>query len=58
MPKLAGRTGTQERKVLKMLDKNGREIKMGDIVRVENGYFKSSNGLFFLKVNTEILCGL
>ena len=32
-----------------MLDKNGREIKMGDIVRVENGYFKSSNGLFFVE---------
>lgn len=49
MPKLAGRTGTQERKVFKMLDKNGRKIMMGDIVRVENGYFKSSNGLFFVE---------
>lgn len=53
MPKLAGRTGTQERKVFKMLDKNGREIKMGDIVRVENGYFKSSNGLFFVESENE-----
>lgn len=32
-----------------MLDKNGREIKMGDIVRVENGYFKNGNGLFFVE---------
>ena len=47
--KAGSRTGTQERKVFKMLDKNGREIKMGDIVRVENGYFKSSNGLFFVE---------
>lgn len=46
--KAGSRTETQERKVFKMLDKNGREIKMGDIVRVENGYFKSSNGLFFV----------
>lgn len=39
----------KERKVFKMLDKNGRDIKMGDIVRVENGYFKNSNGLFFVE---------
>lgn len=32
-----------------MLDKNGREINTGDIVRVENGFFKSSNGLFFVE---------
>lgn len=32
-----------------MLDKNGREINMGDIVRIENGFFKTSNGLFFVE---------
>jgi hypothetical protein len=28
------------------MDKNGKEIKTGDIVRIEGGYFKSDNGLF------------
>lgn len=36
-----------------MLDKNGRKIMMGDIVRVENGFFKSSNGLFFVESKSE-----
>lgn len=31
-----------------MLDCNNREIKIGDVVRVSGGYFKSSNGLFFV----------
>ena len=28
------------------MDKNGRQIKTGDLVRIEGGYFKSDNGLF------------
>jgi hypothetical protein len=28
------------------MDKNGKEIKTGDIVKVEGGYFKADNGLF------------
>ena len=28
------------------MDKNGKEIKTGDIVRIEGGYFKADNGLF------------
>ena len=31
------------------MDKNGRQIKTGDIVRIEGGYFKSDNGLFVVK---------
>lgn len=32
-----------------MLDKNGKEIKTGDIVKIEGGYFKADNGLFVVK---------
>ncbi|MFA7463310.1 MAG: hypothetical protein WCY59_09230 [Anaerovoracaceae bacterium] len=28
------------------MDKNGKTIKKGDIVRIEGGYFKADNGLF------------
>ncbi len=28
------------------MDKNGKEIKKGDIVKIAGGYFKSDNGLF------------
>jgi len=31
------------------MDKNGKEIKTGDIVRIEGGYFKSDNGTFIVK---------
>ena len=31
-----------------MLDKNGREIRTGDIVQVSGAYFKNSNGLFLV----------
>lgn len=31
-----------------MKDRNGREIMMGDVVRVTGGYTKNSNGLFFV----------
>ena len=31
-----------------MLDKNNKEIQIGDVVRVSGGYFKNSNGLFFV----------
>ena len=30
-----------------MMDKNGREIRTGDVVRVSGAYFKNDNGLFF-----------
>lgn len=32
-----------------MKDKNGREIRTGDIVRVTGAYFKNDNGLFFVE---------
>jgi len=28
------------------MDKNGKEIKTGDVVKIEGGYFKADNGLF------------
>ena len=32
-----------------MFDKNGIEIKRGDIVKIEGGYFKNDNGLWFVE---------
>ena len=32
-----------------MLDKNNREIKTGDIVRITGAYFKNDNGLYFVQ---------
>lgn len=32
-----------------MLDKNNREIKTGDVVKVSGGYFKSDNGLYYVE---------
>ena len=32
-----------------MLDKNGIEIKTGDIVKIENGYFKNTNGYYYVE---------
>lgn len=32
-----------------MLDKNGIVIKTGDLVKIENGYFKSDNGYFIVE---------
>ena len=32
-----------------MLDKNGKEIKTGMIVKVSNSYFKTDNGLYFVE---------
>jgi len=32
-----------------MTDKNGKEIKTGDIVRIEGGYFKADNGTFLVE---------
>ena len=32
-----------------MLDKYGKELRTGDLVRVSNAYFKSANGLFFVR---------
>lgn len=31
-----------------MMDKNGREIKTGDVVRISNAFFKNDNGLYFV----------
>ena len=31
-----------------MLDKNGVEIKTGDIVEISGAYFKNDNGLYFV----------
>ena len=35
-----------------MLDKNGRNIKTGDVVRISNAFFKNDNGLYFVE-NSE-----
>lgn len=32
-----------------MLDKNGIEIKTGDIVKIEGAYFKNDNGFWFVE---------
>ena len=32
-----------------MTDKNGKEIKHGNIVKIEGGYFKADNGLFVVE---------
>ena len=32
-----------------MLDKNNREIKTGDVVRISGAYFKNDNGLYFVE---------
>ena len=32
-----------------MNDKNGKQIKTGDIVRIEGGYFKADNGTFLVE---------
>ena len=31
-----------------MMDKNGREIKTGDVVRISGAYFKTDNALYFV----------
>lgn len=31
-----------------MFDKNGREIKSGDVVRISNAYFKNDNHLYYV----------
>lgn len=31
-----------------MFDKNGKEIKTGDVVEITGAYFKSDNGLYFI----------
>ena len=32
-----------------MLDKNGLDIRTGDIVRISNTYFKNDNGLYYVE---------
>ena len=32
-----------------MLDKNGIEIKTGDVVEITGAYFKNDNGLYFVE---------
>lgn len=36
-----------------MLDKNGIEIKTGDVVEIKNAYFKNDNGLYFVEHSPE-----
>lgn len=31
-----------------MVDKNGIEIKTGDIVKIEDAFFKNDNGIYFV----------
>lgn len=31
-----------------MKDRNGREIRTGDVVRISNAYFKNDNGLYYV----------
>ena len=42
-----------------IMDKNGVEIMTGDIVRIENAYFKVDNGLYFVsdKEGDPTTCG-
>lgn len=35
-----------------MLDKNGKEIKTGDVVKISGAYFANDNGLYFVE-NSE-----
>lgn len=32
-----------------MTDKNGKQIRTGDIVRISNAYFKNDNGLYYVE---------
>lgn len=32
-----------------MLDKNGVEIRTGDVVKISNAYFKNDNGLYYVE---------
>ena len=36
-------------RVLKMKEKNGIEMKTGDIVEISGAYFKNDNGLYFIE---------
>lgn len=38
-----------------MTDKNGIEIKTGDIVEITGSYFKTDNGLYFVKCSDGYL---
>lgn len=37
-----------------MFDKNGHEIKTGDIVEITGAYFKNDNGLYFVEYITTM----
>lgn len=37
-----------EKKIELMKDKNGRTMRTGDIVKIENAYFKNDNGYYFI----------
>lgn len=34
---------------MKMIDKNEKEIKKGDIVKIEGAYFKNDNGIYIVE---------
>ena len=34
-----------------MMDKNGRELKTGDVVRISHAFFANSNGLYFVEAS-------
>ena len=39
---------TKGKEEICMIDKNGKEIVTGDIVKIEGAYFKNDNGLYFV----------
>ena len=36
-------------KEIEMIDRNGREIRTGDVVRIENAFTKNCNGLYYVE---------
>ena len=40
-----------------MLDKNGIEIKTGDVVEITGAYFKNDNGFYYVEHSAGILDG-
>lgn len=48
-PAEAEQTESSEENAANLTDSNGEALHLGDIVEVSGGYFKNSNGLFFLE---------
>lgn len=40
---------SKRKEVIKMLDKNGMEIKTGMVVEIKDAFFKNDNGLYFVE---------